>query len=143
MATSHRKATGEGVTGFMKYPSRKVFFRFVQFAFLAASVFSVRALAQAEISPDHFDSMPSAATSKAAGSAASVKKSTTTRLSANQAPQAALQGAIVDGNGNASATDKSPRGQQNSTSAKAAHAQPAAKSKKGSSAERVAAVRPQ
>jgi hypothetical protein len=109
----------------MKYPSRKVFFRFMQFAILAASVFSVRALAQAEIAPDHFDSTPSAATSKPADSAAAVKKSTTTGLSANQAQQADRQGSVAQGNGRTSETDKSARGPQHSTSAKSASAQPA------------------
>jgi hypothetical protein len=141
MATSHRKATGEGVTILMKYPSRKVFFRFVQFAILAASVFSGRALAQAEIDPDHFDSTPSAAATKTSTGAAATTKSTSTGLSAKKAPQAG-QAAMAQGTGNASATDKSGRGRQHSNSAKSASAQPP-KSKKSSSTERVASARPQ
>jgi hypothetical protein len=131
----------------MKYPSRKVFFRFVQFAILAASVFSGRALAQAEIDPDHFDSTPSAAAKKPADKAAAKKTTHATGLAANAAgiggTQLAGQGATAHHNGNASAPDKSARAKQHSTSAKSAPAQPPGKGKENSSAVRVASARPQ
>jgi hypothetical protein len=131
----------------MKYQSRTVLLRFVQLALLAASVFCVPALAQFEVSPDHFDSTPAAATKKPADKAAAKKTPHAAGLSANGAgtsrTQVAGQGATVHGHGNASAIKKSAGVQQGSTAAKAAQAQPPAKSNKDSSAERVASARPQ
>jgi hypothetical protein len=117
----------------MKYQARQVFVGFGRLIVIVTLAFSVRAVAQFEVAPDHFDSNPSVEKKQAAKPAVKTTRVRTATLSAKTGAHAQAQGAgqtaAIAQTGSAGSANGTPD-QANSGSAKPATKVQSAKRKK-------------